>query len=422
MVDISVMQRIQDAFARAMDLAAVTVDRYGKPITMPSNFRPLCKLIRSHPDGLRRCMACDSMGGHRAYQKRGPFCYVCDGGLLDAAAPIIVEDRYIGCVLCGQSIPADSADTFRDRAIEINVKLGLPEDEVRRAVELVPVVPRDRFNAAVEMLSVVANHIMELAMSHLSQARLLAEAQEKAMLEKALQEAHLSALKAQINPHFLFNSLALIGSAASEENAPKSQEIAYNLADLLRYSLRNQDSLVQIAEELEMIENYLAIQKLALGDRLKTSVQLDPELSGIDIPCMILQPLVENAVTHGAEPVSRPVCIEVKITRSHKRIELRVVDDGQGMYPDMVEALNERRMPAKKSAKKHRESIGLMNILQRLDGEFGNQVEFQVTSLWDSGTEVCISIPDRAAASIIEFPLEEEELAPHPIKINIGRV
>jgi two-component system, LytTR family, sensor kinase len=423
MLDVSIMQRIQDTFARAMDIAAVTVDRDGKPITMPSNFRMLCRMIRSTPEGLERCQRCDSMGGHRAYAMRRPFCYVCEGGLLDAAAPIIVEDRYIGCVLCGQSIPSDSVDQFRERAYDINVRLGLPKDDVRRAVESIPVVPRERFNAAAEMLSVVANHIMELAVSHLTQKRLFAEAQEKAALEAALQEARLSALKAQINPHFLFNSLALIGSAALEEDAPRSQEIAYNLSDLLRYSLRHGISTVQLSEELEMIENYLAIQKLALGDRLESHIDIEPGLDSINIPCMILQPLVENSVIHGAEPVSQAVRIDVTARRGPAGIVITISDNGRGMSPIMVEAINTRSFLREPEPEKKRESIGLRNIMQRLEGEFGDDLRFSVSSTWGSGTCVLIQIPDtKKKRQIQQSSAPKEELSPEQITIQIGQL
>ena len=101
-VDIAVLQRIQDTFAKAMGFAAVTVDRSGQPVTRDSSFLQVCRMIRSTETGRRRCMQCDAEGGLAARERRGPHVYVCKGGLLDIAAPIIIEEEYLGCILCGQ--------------------------------------------------------------------------------------------------------------------------------------------------------------------------------------------------------------------------------------------------------------------------------------------------------------------------------
>ncbi len=225
-VDIDVLQRIQDTFAQAMSVGAVTVDQTGKPVTRPSNFQPLCLLIRSRPDGLARCQASDAESGQIAFNQNAPHTYVCKGGLLDAAAPITVNGEYLGCILCGQVLPADARPEFIEEITRRSEAVGLDKEEVLPIVRKLPIMPRWRFQAAAEMLSVVANYIIELGSARLSQERLLGEAQEKAALEKALQEAQLRALKTQINPHFLFNSLTLLAYTAIEEGAPRTEEIA----------------------------------------------------------------------------------------------------------------------------------------------------------------------------------------------------
>jgi ligand-binding sensor protein len=401
-VDINILQRIQDTFAKAMGVAAVTVDRSGTPITETSNFCRLCTMIRSTPAGLARCQWCDAEGGRKANQLRRPYAYLCAGGLLDAAAPIIIDGEYLGSILCGQVIPMDDQEAFRERIIERNIPLGLTCNEIDRAAREIVPVPRERFHAAVEMLSIVANYVIEMGAANLAKSKLLKEAQERAALKAALQEAQLRALKAQINPHFLFNSLTLLGFTALEEGAHRTEEIAYSLSDLLRYSLRNISTTVELGEEIKMIEQYLAIQKIGFGDRLEKRIEVDSDLLHFEVPCMVLQPLVENAVIHGAEPLTRTVTVVIRAYRQGGYVVLEVADDGVGMPMEIVEAINSLRF-----AKKN--SLGLQNVIQRLIGEYGPEFSVQVEAFPDQGTTIRLMIPVH-----VSLPEESDVFADWP--------
>ncbi|MDT8306152.1 MAG: PocR ligand-binding domain-containing protein [Anaerolineae bacterium] len=387
--DIDILQRIQDTFAQAMGVAAVTVDRDGKPVTRTSNFQPICLYFRETSGGLARCQASDAEGGEAAFAKCAPHAYVCKSGLLDAAAPITVDGEYIGCVLCGQVLPADARAEFIEEIISRAEAIGLSPDEVIPLVRKVPVMPRWRFRAAAEMLSVVANYIIELGSARLAQERMLAEAQEKAALEAALQEAQLRALKAQINPHFLFNSLTLVAYTAFEEKASRTEEIAYTLSDLLRYSLRNIATSVELGEEMEMIERYLAIQQVRFGERLRWHTYLEPELRLVNVPCMVIQPLVENAVIHGAEPLQRPVTVEVAATHVDGQVCLDIRDNGAGMGPELAARITARDY----TQLLERPSLGLQNVIQRLEGEYGPSFSLTVQSEFNLGTHIQLILP-----------------------------
>ena len=329
--DVTVLQRIQDTFAKAMGVAAVTVDRSGTPITCESNFQPICRMIRSTPAGLARCMKSDAQGGLAAYGSVKPEAYVCLGGLVDVAAPITIEGEYIGCILCGQVVLTEDRENFIKDIVRRNVALGLPYKQVLAAAEQIPSIPKDRLDAAVEMLMLMANHIIEIGMTNLTQTRLLKEAEEKAAAQAALQNAQLRALQSQINPHFLFNSLTLVGYTALDEDAPRTEEIAYTLSELLRYSLRNTATMVALREEVEMVGRYLAIQQMHFGERLRTRVRIDPDLHDLRLPCMLLQPLVENAIVHGVKSVTRCVTVELNASRENDTVLLEIADDGPGV-------------------------------------------------------------------------------------------
>lgn len=396
-VDISLLQRLQDTFAEAMGVAAVTVDRQGKPITQTSNFCKVCQMIRSTEVGLARCQRCDAEGGRIAHERQKPYAYKCAGGFLDAAAPLIIDGQYVGCILCGQVIPSDDPETFIQDILDRNLPLGLPAEAFEAEVRKIEPLPRERFKAAVEMLSLTANHIIEKGAANLTQSQLLQETQERAALQTALQEAQLRALKAQINPHFLFNSLTLLGYTALEENAARTEEIAYSLSDLLRYSLRNMSTTVELGEEMEMIEQYLAIQKIHFGARLQHQVSLDQSVRRFEIPCMVLQPLVENAVIHGAEPLTRPVTISVTASRENGRLILQVSDDGVGMAPQLLALLRAGKYTG------NGRSLGLQNVFQRLAGEYGPGFSLEVEGGPGMGTTIRLLLA-----------LEREGLPNHP--------
>lgn len=385
-IDLGLLQHLQDSFAQAMDVAAVTVDKNGNPITDASNFCTVCDMIRSTETGLARCQQCDAEGGRIAHEQEKPYAYKCAGGLLDAAAPIIIDGQYAGCILCGQVIPSEDREEFIQDVVARNIPLGLPKEEFEEEVRKIEPLSRDRFEAAVDMLSLTANNIIQNGAANIAQARLLTEAQERAALQTALQETQLKALKAQINPHFLFNSLTLLGYTALEEGASRTEEIAYTLSDLLRYSLRNMSTVVELGEEMEMIDQYLTMQKIRFGDRLSSQISLAPELAQFEIPCMVLQPLVENAVIHGAEPLTRPVTITVKAYQENGRLTLEVNDDGVGMPADVVETLKAGTFA------EDGQSLGMQNVFQRLQSEFGSRFTFQVDCAGNEGTCIQLNI------------------------------
>ena len=389
--DVTVLQRIQDTFAKAMGVAAVTVDRNGTPITCESNFQPICRMIRSTPAGLARCMKSDAQGGLAAYGSVKPEAYVCLGGLVDVAAPITIEGEYIGCILCGQVVLTEDRENFIKDIVRRNVALGLPYKQVLAAAEQIPSIPKDRLDAAVEMLMLMANHIIEIGMTNLTQTRLLKEAEEKATAQAALQNAQLRALQSQINPHFLFNSLTLVGYTALDEDAPRTEEIAYTLSELLRYSLRNTATMVALREEVEMVGRYLAIQQMHFGERLQTRVRIDPALHDLRLPCMLLQPLVENAIVHGVESVTRCVTVELNASRENDTVLLEIADDGPGVDAGIVHSLN-ANTPLIHSHRK-RPSLGLQSVVRRLAEVYGERFKFKVESSPGKGFRIMLFLP-----------------------------
>lgn len=202
-------------------------------------------------------------------------------------------------------------------------------------------------------------------------------------LEKLLAEARLQALRTQLQPHFLFNALNTI-SAFVERNPKGARRMIEHLGDLLRFSLdRSAQQETTLEEELAALEHYLSIQRVRFEDHLKVSVSVEPGTLRAAVPGLILQPLVENAIRHGAAQASSS--IEVSAWRDNGSLHLRVTDDGPGLPPSWQ--LSESA------------GIGLSNTRQRLAELYPSAHTFAVGEGRDGGVVADIVIPYREETS-----------------------
>jgi two-component sensor histidine kinase len=157
-------------------------------------------------------------------------------------------------------------------------------------------------------------------------------------LERSFSQARLNALRMQLDPHFLFNALNTISSQVEREPRLARQMIEH-LGDLLRLSLENRDRQeVQLREEMAFLEHYLAIQRIRFGDRLRLRTEIAPDAQYALVPCLVVQPLVENAIRHGISSRGSGGTVTVSAQRvvgaSSSRLEIRIADDGVGLPPD----------------------------------------------------------------------------------------
>ncbi|MBZ5500814.1 MAG: histidine kinase [Acidobacteriia bacterium] len=179
-------------------------------------------------------------------------------------------------------------------------------------------------------------------------------------------EAELKALKAQVNPHFLFNSLNSI-SALTTSDPPKAREMCILLGDFLRRTLGlGEKSAITLQEEMSLIHAFLSVEKIRFGARLRIEEEIAPEAFGIDVPPLLLQPLVENAVVHG---------IANCVAGGWIRLGIRCED---GRLSIVVENQFDPEAPSRR-----RNGVGLVNVRQRLEARYGNRASFGVTNEGD---------------------------------------
>jgi two-component system LytT family sensor kinase len=196
-------------------------------------------------------------------------------------------------------------------------------------------------------------------------------------LRHSLTEAELRALRAQVDPHFLFNTLNTIADLITSDPA-KAELMTERLADFFRYTLlRTERTLATLGEELQFVQHYLEIEQVRFGNRLRVELSAAPDVRQEMVPALILQPLVENAIRHGLAPKPEGGCISVSASREGQFLKLEVVDDGMGLQ----------------STSRHGSGIGLQNVRERLRALYGDAARMNVDSGSAQGTCVSLLLP-----------------------------
>jgi len=197
-------------------------------------------------------------------------------------------------------------------------------------------------------------------------------------LERQLSSAHLRALQMQLEPHFLFNTLNAVTTLMELGRRKEALETLSHLNTILQTVLkRNTPSKIPLAQELEIVESYLAIERVRFADRLRVDMDLDPGALDGMVPCFLLQPIVENAIRHGIARCEGEGCIETSARRIGARMQLQVRDNGPGSNGGPHPGFG----------------VGLLNTRERLNHFYRNDYELRTSQPESGGFEVSITIP-----------------------------
>jgi two-component system, LytTR family, sensor kinase len=199
-----------------------------------------------------------------------------------------------------------------------------------------------------------------------------------------LMRAEVCALRAQISPHFIYNSLGAIASFVRTD-PDRARDLLLEFADFTRYSFRRHGDYTTLAEELRSVERYLLLEQARFGDRLQVTLSIAPEVLPVAVPFLCIQPLVENAVRHGLETACGVVHIRIVARDRGQECEIEVEDDGTGEDPEKV-----RRALAGDTAL---DSVGLGNVDGRLRNAFGDDYGLVVETAPGAGTKVLVRVP-----------------------------
>ena len=205
-------------------------------------------------------------------------------------------------------------------------------------------------------------------------------------LQAELAQAQLQALRMQVNPHFLFNTLNAIAVLVRGGETSKAGRTLRLLSDMLRATFKGADvQMAPLREEIDLVERYLEIEEIRFGDRLRVEIEVDPDVSEVPVPYLLLQPLVENAVRHGIAPHAEAGVVRVSArpttTQGQKGVELVVADSGSGFPKDPETLLAES------------EGVGLANTKRRLETLYGNAHTLELGTAAEGGARVTLQLP-----------------------------
>ena len=208
-------------------------------------------------------------------------------------------------------------------------------------------------------------------------------------LEASLSRANLEALRMQLNPHFLFNTLNTVSVLALKGEKHRVARMVSRLSDLLRLSLENDRQTLSLREELEFLERYLEIEQVRFKDRLTVSIDVDPAAYEAEVPSLMLQPIVENAVKYGFSPTIGPGEISIECRVRSGNVEIFVSDTGPGFPDNKVQSGT---------------GVGLSNTRARLEQLYGGRYLLELVNRPQGGAQVRLRFPYTPAPAAAPLP------------------
>jgi len=274
--------------------------------------------------------------------------------------------------------------------IFISIRFTSP---IKKLIRYITKIQAGQMNATIELersdeLGILASRFHVL-MQNLEQMVM-----REYRLELANKSNQLRVLQAQINPHFLNNALQSIGTLALQHNERRIYELIASLAKMMRYSMNTHESSVPLRKELEHVKSYLELQKQRFEQQLVIEYDTEPELLAVEVPKMILQPVVENYFKHGFQPALGTGLLRIAIGRSEREerpvLIICVEDNGTGLSADRLE---EVRASLTAPATGAEEGIGLCNVLLRLQLFFSDHADLTLAAAQPHGLNVTLIIP-----------------------------
>ncbi len=212
-------------------------------------------------------------------------------------------------------------------------------------------------------------------------------------MEAHLKDAQLKYLQAQINPHFLFNTLNAGAQLAMMEDADRTYDYIQNVAAFFRYNVKKDNDIVTLAEEIYLVDNYIYILNVRFSGDIHFSKDVDEDLLHIKVPSMILQPIVENSVNYGIRNIDWEGVIELSVYREDDKVRICISDNGAGMTQEQVAEVMGGQL-AKQDTETDSNGVGLYNVMERLHLFFEGKDEFEIISDGEGkGTMVYITVP-----------------------------
>jgi two-component system LytT family sensor kinase len=395
-LDINGLTRILHGFLALTGIPIDFLDPKGYPIIEQEPTNRFCEMIRSHPEGRKRCVG--SLPFDRLNLSDNPrlfmeLCHACVGHL---GMPVMVGGTCIGFVTSSQLMfkQPDKEDLDAMLISISDLDLATPEDLISAYTEI-PVIPPSKCMVAIEFVRFVSEYIAGIILYGKAQAS-LAEKGEKirelerltAEMEQFLREAEMRDLQARVKPHFLFNSLNIISRLIMFEQKDQALDAVYSLSSLLRCSLGHKDTLITLEEEIKYVNDYVKIMNYRFGERVRTTIYVNEEVVTALVPPFCIQTVVENCYTHGfSGKLEGSIAVRADCEGDQVRIEVK--DNGVGMCREQLSLVSTDLDISRQS----RSGTGLKNVHRRLVLSFGPSHGLRIESQEGIGTIVYTIIP-----------------------------
>lgn len=399
-LDMEALGILFEKLSQALGFRLSLMDAKGNSIINSSNRPAFCTLLRNADKG-RHCRSRVREAIRESYphgktdkaDNARSTLFICCNSIASILIPVYSNKKIAGYIKCGEAFLSQAdRDTMSASLCESAGRAGISPESLLEAAKDVRMELKSVLYAAAEATLTIANYITEMAASAIRRKELdksrLSLAQEQmatAKLQQELREADFKLLQSQINPHFLFNTLSTVAQMAYMGEGKQVAKVIWSLSDLLRFTLRHTDELIPLREELKLLNDYILIQQARFEERLHVTWDIEPGLEGVLIPCMVLQPLVENAIIHGLEPLVKPGRIRVSARKEGCLVRLAVHDNGVGFSPQAM--------------KEKQGHIGIASVQHRLQYYFTDASSFAIESKPGKGTTITIRLPFSGVAA-----------------------
>lgn len=266
-------------------------------------------------------------------------------------------------------------------------------------IEEIPITGKDEISILTSAFNTMIANIKKLISEIKEKAEVENKLKQKEVenleINNLLKEAELRALQAQINPHFLFNTLGCVAHTALKEDADKTYDLIMSVADLFRYNLSRSHKYGTLRDEINNIKEYINIQKARFNDKFEFNVIIeDDSLLDITIPCLSIQPIVENSFLHGIEKIEKPGIIRISVFKEGSNIVVEIWDTGVGMSAARIkEIMSEEPLPDVRAPAGHTTSLGLKNVIKRLRLFYRKRDVIEIKSQVGESTSVILYLP-----------------------------
>ena len=270
---------------------------------------------------------------------------------------------------------AEAANTIAKGGLEVDFPIIDTGDEISTVAK-----------ACNKMMNSIRDYIRQTKENYERESRLI---ENELIMKNDLKEAQLKYLQAQINPHFLFNSLNAAAQLAMMEGAENTCLFVQNMADFFRYNVRKMEKDTTLKEELELVDNYIYILNVRFAGEIHYTKQIDERVTGTKMPSMILQPLIENAVNHGIRELQGEGKIHLSVYSDDGMVCVKVEDNGVGIEPEVIEKIM-RGESAHSHSQRDSAGIGMDNVINRLKRYYNMEHVIEIRRREERGTEVLI--------------------------------